>query len=118
MHSSHGWGKKVACIAGVVIVALVAFGWSVMQLWNWLMPPLFGLTMITFWQALGLLVLGRLLFGGFRGFGRHRRNHHRMHERWQRMTPEQRESFSRGLRRGCRWHRGSDDAAESNSKAL
>jgi hypothetical protein len=72
------------------------------------MPTLFGLVRITYWQAFGLFVLGRLLFGGFRGFrGGHRRHRHRqrrhMHERWQQMTPEQRESFSRGLRRGCSW---------------
>ena len=37
----------------------------VMHLWNWLLPPLFGLPRVTFWQGLGLLLLCRILFGGF-----------------------------------------------------
>ena len=41
-------------------------GFTIMGLWNWMMPAIFGLGMITFWQALGLLILGRLIFGGFR----------------------------------------------------
>ena len=47
--------------------ALVVFGFVVMSLWNWLMPSLFGFRFINFWQALGLLLLSRILFGGFRG---------------------------------------------------
>lgn len=41
------------------------FGYFVMLLWNWLMPDIFGLGMISFWQAFGLVILGRILFGGF-----------------------------------------------------
>ncbi len=40
-------------------------GEIVLHLWNWLLPPLFGWRQITFWQALGLLALCRILFGGF-----------------------------------------------------
>jgi hypothetical protein len=49
-------------------------GEVVMLLWNWLAPALFGLRQITFWQALGLLALCRILFGGFGlgGGGSHR----------------------------------------------
>lgn len=84
-------------------IAVVVFGTAVMYLWNWLMPALFGLHGITFGQALGLLVLCWLLFGGFRGargsgYGRHWR--HRMAERWEQMTPEEREKFREGMR-GC-----------------
>jgi hypothetical protein len=46
------------------------FGWVAMLLWNALMPALFGLTAVTFWQALGLVILGRLIFGGRFGRGR------------------------------------------------
>ena len=48
-------------------LALFVFlvGQLVMSLWNWLLPPLFGLPAITFWQGLGLLMLCRILFGGF-----------------------------------------------------
>jgi len=83
-------------LAGVAV-----FGFVMMSLWNWLMPALFGLPPIGFWQALGLLVLARVLFGGFRGGPtRHMRWRHRMKERWEQMTPEERERFREGLR-GC-----------------
>jgi hypothetical protein len=51
-------------IGGIVFGALMGlvFGWVVMLLWNWLMPLIFGLKMITFWQAWGLVVLCHLLF--------------------------------------------------------
>lgn len=49
----------------VGMAALVT--WILMSLWNWLMPIIFDLTTITFWQALGLLVLSKILFGGFSG---------------------------------------------------
>lgn len=82
--------------------ALVVFGFVVMSLWNWLMPSLFGWRLIDFWQALGLLVLSRILFGGFRGRpGGHRYWRRRMMERWEQMTPEEREKFRAGMRRCC-----------------
>ena len=81
----------------------IAAGFSavVMCLWNWLMPAIFGLVTINFWQAFGLLVLGRILFGSFGGgqkmFGA---MSHGMHgntnpflKKWTRMTPEQRKEF-------------------------
>jgi hypothetical protein len=80
-----------------VVVTLVT-----MNLWNWLLPPLFGWKTITFWQALGLLFLSRFLLGGFRGRpGWHRHWRHRMVERWQQMTPEERERFIAGLSDRC-----------------
>jgi len=76
-------------------------GFVVMSLWNWLMPTLFGWHGITYWQAAGVLILSKVLFGGFRG-GRGPGGHwrRRMMERWEQMTPEQREEFRRGFR-GC-----------------
>ena len=101
-HWRRHWVAKI--VGGVVVVAVIAtcVGWIVTLLWNWLMPTLFGLAAITFWQALGLFLLGRILVGSMRGFnGRHHRHHRRMHERWERMSAEERESFSRGLKHQC-----------------
>ncbi len=54
----------------VIIPGLLFLGtWVTMLLWNMLMPVIFGLTVITFWQALGLFVLARILFGGPPGGG-------------------------------------------------
>jgi hypothetical protein len=92
-------------VIGVVLVAVL--GLLVMSLWNALLPAIIGVKSIGFWQALGLLVLCRILFGGlgFRpgmfGMGRERR---RMHERWMQMTPEQREQFVQQRRGGFGRH--------------
>ncbi len=55
-------------IVGIVFAAIIAIvlGYVVMHLWNWLMPDLFSITTITFWQSVGVVVLARLIFGGFK----------------------------------------------------
>jgi hypothetical protein len=90
--------KKLLWIAPLAVLGMLIFIWIggelVMHLWNWLTPGLFGWPRLTFWKALGLLVLCRILFGGFRlvGYGSPRsRIRRRMEERWERMTPEERE---------------------------
>lgn len=92
----------VAAPLGLAIFIAIG-GQVVMLLWNWLAPALFGFPQITFWQALGLLALCRILFGGF-GLGdggSHRsKSRRRMRERWEQMTPEERERFCRGLQEG------------------
>ncbi len=94
--------------------AFVLFGFVTMSLWNWLMPSLFGLRLITFWQAIGILFLSKLLFGGFRGRPRGRMYwKRRMFERWERMTPEEREKFRQGMRSRC----GPFGAATAEPKA-
>jgi hypothetical protein len=100
--------KKWIWMGPLAIIAMIAFvaigGELVRLLWNWLLPGLFGWRQITFWQAIGLLALCRILFGSFGGRGPHRSNfRRRMSERWERMTPEEREKF-RQERHGC-WGR-------------
>lgn len=106
--------KRLIWIAPAALLGMVIFAWIggelVMRLWNWLAPALFGFRPITFWQALGLLALCRILFGGFGlGGGGHRsrsqriggrvseRVSERLRERWEQMTPEEREKFSQGM---------------------
>jgi len=95
--------------APLAIVAMVVFvtlgGVLVRWLWNWLLPPLFGVHMITFWQALGILLLCRILFGSFgMGGSSGSRMRRRMRDRWGHMTPEDRERFRQGMR--DRWSFG------------
>lgn len=101
--------KRLIWIAPLAIVGMLVFiaigGALVQLLWNWLLPALFGWRQITFWQAVALLALCRILFGGLglRGGGPRRTMGQRMAERWQQMTPEERERFRQGLhgRWGC-----------------
>ena len=102
------WLYRGVRIAAIATAAVAVFGFVVKGLWNALVPSIFGWHTITFWQGVGLLVLSKILFGGgFRGRGGMggmgwRR---RMGERWEKMSPEEREQFSRGMR-GCFGRRG------------
>ena len=85
----------VCAPAFVAVLSLV-----VMLLWNALIPSLFAGPILGFWQAAGLLVLCRLLFGGFRPHGHHHGWRHRAwRARWRGMTPEERDRFRDGFRR-------------------
>lgn len=93
------WLRRGLKFAAFALVATTVLTFLVMGLWNWLMPVLFARPPISFWQALGLLLLSKILFSGFRGHaGPRGRWRNRMKERWERMTPEERERFKSGLR--------------------
>ena len=110
------WIGRVVRFAVFAIVAAFLFGFVVMGLWNWLMPDLFGLKAIGYWQAWGLLALSWILFGGLRHGGHHHGHwRHRMHERWEKMTPEEREKL-RGVM-GHRWHHHHDSPPSSGNAA-
>jgi hypothetical protein len=119
--------RKWIFIVPLAILGMAAFvfigGQLVVQLWNRLLPPLFGFPSVTFWQALGLLALCRILFGGFgfRGSGRSggrggvfarvgSRVADRVGDRWDAMTPEERERFRARIRERC----GFDPASGGN----
>jgi len=89
----------VAAPLGFAIFIAIG-GKVVMLLWNWLLPELLGLRQVTFWQALGVLALCRILFGGFglSGGGARSNSRRRLTERWEQMTPEDREKLLQGLR--------------------
>lgn len=57
---------SILMIPVLVAVAIALFGLVVMLLWNLLMPAIFGLSVITFWQALGLLILSKIFLGSIR----------------------------------------------------
>ena len=96
------WIFKGLRVLALIAIGVTVFGYVVMTLWNWLLPSLTGWHVISFWQALGLLILSKILFGGFRGGG-HRpwQWRRRMMERWERMTPEEREKFRDSMRGRC-----------------
>ena len=93
---------RVLKIGAIGITAVAAVGFIVMSLWNWLAPEVIGARPVNFWQALGILVLSKILFGGFRGRPGHGiRWRRRMRDRWEQMNPEEREKFQQGMARRC-----------------
>jgi hypothetical protein len=100
------WIVKGFEIALVLTIVIAGFGSATWQLWNWLMPSVFGLHSLTFWEAVGLMGLSWILFGGLRGFGGFSLpRRHSTTERWAQMTPEERERFRKGLNRPYAYYR-------------
>ena len=99
------WIKRAIFIPLAVAAGIFAFGSVVMLLWNSLLPAILGVSTITFWQAIGLLILSKILFGGFSGGHGHHRCHHRGHgghgEGMHYLTPEQKEMMKAEWRGKC-----------------
>src|SRR5579864_242501 len=93
---------RVFRILAFGMVAVTVFGFVLMSLWNWLIPSLTGWHTLGFVQALGLLVLCRILFGGF-GRWRH------AGPGWSRLSSEERERFRAQFRDRCGWRGASHD---------
>jgi hypothetical protein len=102
---SKKWVQMGVEVLIIIIIFASGFVTAVLYLWNWLMPQLFGLHAITYWQALGLLGLCWILFGGFGWLGGGSRRYGqpggRMTERFERMTPEERSRFREGISGQC-----------------
>ncbi|WP_410013627.1 hypothetical protein [Sodalis sp. C49] len=111
----------------MAVVAILAVTTLVMLLWNALLPVIFGVKSIGFFQALGLLILCKILFGGFGGRGMFGRRGQEMRARWMAMSPEEREAFIKQRGMGHRqgpWHghchprdRGNEPRADDNGQA-
>ena len=106
----RGWWILKMVVIGIFAVAV--FGWLTMTLWNWLVPVLFNGPMISIWQAFGLLILSKILFSGFGGgkskghWGHHRSGYWKPYwkERYDRMSPEERERLKERMKeKWCDW---------------
>ena len=130
------------CIKGIAFFAIFIFlfGFITMSLWNALVPDLFHGPMLTYWQALGFLVLAKIFFGGFYGRGRcHGRHRHwskewgddcstyngwrcwggEWEEKFKNMTPEEREDWKRNMKnqwKSGKGKMGSDAGSEEANK--
>lgn len=103
------WIRKGLMFFFIFVGATLFFSLAVMLLWNGILPAVIGVKAISFWQAMGILVLSKILFGGFRG------RHHgggpnwkdKMKNGWAKMTPEEREQFKAEWKNRCgtRWGR-------------
>lgn len=98
---------KKAAIINTILLFLLMFmliSFVLMLLWNWLMPGVFGFAMINYYQALGLLLMSKILFGG-EGFyfKRKWKNAWGMHmqRKMESMSPEERELFRKKWEERC-----------------
>jgi hypothetical protein len=104
----RGWWIAKMVVIGILAVAV--FGWVTMSLWNWLVPVLFAGPVINIWQALGLLILSKILFSGFGGKSKgnwHHRGYYwkpYLKEHYAKMTPEERERLKERMKeKWCDW---------------
>ncbi|MBI1767472.1 MAG: hypothetical protein HY015_06360 [Bacteroidetes bacterium] len=112
--------RIVLAIIVFVPLAIAVVGFITMSLWNWLVPELFHGPVITFWQALGLLILSKILFWSFGkkhyGHGGHWRPYWK--ERWNRMSMEDRERFKQKMKeKWCGWGERSSGEKTSTPNA-
>ena len=113
-------GLRILGWTAMGLLAVSVFGLVTMLLWNWLVPVLFNGPVISFWQALGLLVLSKLLFWGAGGKGHNWRsrgyqNHwkNKFYNKFSSMTPEERENLKQKMKeKWCHWE-GSSSSKES-----
>jgi hypothetical protein len=121
------WARRVLFFILIAALAILVFGEVVMLLWNNVLAAVTNVHTITFIQALGILVLSKILFGGFRGGWGQRRHYwkQRMMQKWNNMTPDEREKFKQEWQRRCgnwgykSWESGvqSSEPAKENTES-
>ncbi|MBN2737080.1 MAG: hypothetical protein JXR70_08880 [Spirochaetales bacterium] len=117
MHQFKEWsvGKKITLvIMGLLIFAVITFlfGFLVMLLWNWLMPDIFSLPIISYWQAWGLVILAHILFKG--GYSHHKPWEHHIGSKWRsKFRQHFHDHFSpHGQEAGCKKSADEDDITD------
>ncbi len=98
------WIIRAIFIPIAIAAGIFIFGSVVMILWNSLLPAVLGVSTITFWQAIGILVLSKILFGGFGCRHGHHRCHckdHEGHGKWMHLSPEEKEKMKEEWRCRC-----------------
>lgn len=118
------WITKIIGFSILAIGFAALLAYVVMLLWNGVLAQVVTVSTISFYQAIGLLVLSKILFGGFPsgknhcnqcGGGGHWKN--QLKEKWHTMSPEERDQMKQEWRNRCRtWGRSSQtSASEKNS---
>ncbi|MFA5973954.1 MAG: hypothetical protein WC780_16515 [Lentimicrobiaceae bacterium] len=99
--SKNFWIKRAIFIPIAIAAGVFVFGTLVMFLWNSILPVVFGIGTITFWQALGILVLSKILFGGFGPGHGHSSSWHDRRSKRMHLNPEEREKMREEWRNRC-----------------
>lgn len=114
MHRNKKW---FALIPVVIAAAILFFGWVVTYLWNAILVPAAGAGVISFWQGLGLLVLSRILVGGFGGGGR-RWGNRPSKQKWAAMSDEEKLRFKQEWQRRCGQYPKTDTATPIKNEGI
>ena len=106
-------GLRILAWIACGVLAVLLFGLVTMSLWNWLVPVMFNGPVINFWQALGLLLLSKILFSGLGGKGHcyghpgHASGAHwksRFYNKFSSMSPEERAALKEKMKeKWCQW---------------
>jgi hypothetical protein len=112
------WIFRGLGICALFVAAFILFGYATMYLWNWLMTDLFSLKPIDFYQAIGLVILSKILLGGMHmrgggGWGQKRF----WKAKWESMTPEEREKFKAEFAVRCKHKWGKAEAVAEPKQA-
>lgn len=113
---------RIGKFLAVAAIIFIVVGFVVMLLWNALVPDLFKGPVISYWQAVGLLLLSHILL---RGWGRwhysngwrHRHWRHRLQEKLASMTPDERKKYEDEWRNRCGWYPGEEKEMEQQPRA-
>ncbi len=110
------WFRKVAGFIFVGLAAILLLSFIVMSLWNGVLVKVVPVSPVSYGQALGILVLSKILFTGFNGrggWGNREMWNQQVKEKWQMMTPEEQQKFKQDWRNRCnRWGNRQDAAAQ------
>ena len=90
------WAPRIIFIPIAIAAFILVFSGVLMYLWNSILPEVINVRTITFWQAAGILIISKILFGGFHGGRRHHPFSHRgrgLREKWMNLPPEEREKM-------------------------
>jgi len=121
-----GFNFRFILAIAAFIAMIAVFSVAVLFLWNALMPEIFGLPALNYWQAAGMVILARILFGGLRpwrfgafGRGRDERLFHHgnaLREKWKNMSEEERKEFMRGRREFFHHHDCFNEKPDNSGK--
>jgi len=114
IHKFNRNRKKFFLIPIGVAALLTIISYIVMQLWNNLLPQILHVNTITFWQAMGIFILCKILFGFGKGNGGGSWAGSKMVERYKGMTPEERCQFKEEMKhKMCGWKKNSSENTEN-----
>jgi hypothetical protein len=123
--------KYIAIGLGIAILCIAGFGlfiWAFQYLWNWLIPGIVGWRAISYWEAMGLFVLSKMLFKGitWNNKGGHWNKHwnakwnekwnSKWSDKWATMSPEDRDRFKQKMREKCSWMSPSSEPSQPNNQ--